>query len=97
MRNNEPYGGKLMDMFHVFTEASPQKFFTQGVNLEFSDSSPPPLDGTQQNTDLSPLYRFWDMKKYVGNVKKYLRNMKEIIIMKKYVDNMKKYAENVKK
>ena len=35
----------FIDMFHVFTEASPKNFYP-GVNPEFAGRSPPPVDGT---------------------------------------------------
>ena len=64
-------------MFHVFTEASLRKFLP-GVNLEFLDCpSPPSSTRLGKNFEFSPLCRFWNTKKYVGNMKKYEGNMKE--------------------
>mgnify|MGYP000865969982 CR=1 FL=1 len=53
---------------------------------------PLPVDGT-----LSPLCRFMDMKKYVGNMNKYAENKKKYVeIMEEYVGNMTKDVQNMK-
>ena len=76
-------------LFHVFTEAFPWKFSPRGI-AEIFGSPPPPVDGTKENPELSPLYGFWDMKKC-------FINMKHVGNMKKCVGNIKKYVRNMKK